>query len=187
MLNWERPFNEIILHSNLAFVRVNMTLWSFPIVCGTNVCVSEWNLESDYESCFALMLSVFQFFPSVDFSRFAKTRHWNIDTDFMNASNFTNVREGLNGTLSSADPELLIFAVYKMILSPVTVIGNGLLIVTGFVDPQRSFRNPSSLFLRFNGNGRSADFCSTRIQRLLRSETIARNRQWRLFVFVTFT
>ena len=124
-----------------------MTLWSFPIVCGTNVCVSGWNLESDYESCFALMLSVFQFSPSVDFSRFAKTGHWNIDTDFMNASNFPNVREGLNGTLSSEDPELLIFAVYKMILSPVTVIGDGLLVVTGIVDPLQSFRNPSSLLV----------------------------------------
>ena len=65
----------------------------------------------------------------------------------MNASSFTNVREGLNGTLSSEDPELLIFAVYKMILSAVTVMGNGRLVVTGIVDPQRSFRNPSSLFL----------------------------------------
>ena len=66
----------------------------------------------------------------------------------MNSSNFTNVSKDFNGASSStAKTELLIFAVFKMILSPLTVIGNGLLVVTGLVDPMRSFRNPSSLFL----------------------------------------
>ena len=67
----------------------------------------------------------------------------------MNASNFTNVSEAFNGaeSISSSRPELLAFAVYKMILSPVTVIGNGLLLITGFTDPLRSFRSPSSVFL----------------------------------------
>lgn len=63
----------------------------------------------------------------------------------VNASNFTG--EFSNFSSSPADTELLIVAVYKMILSPFTVLGNGLLVLTGCVDPLRSFRTPSSLFL----------------------------------------
>ena len=63
----------------------------------------------------------------------------------MNISNFTG--EFRDTSRSAADTELLIFAVYKMILSPSTVFGNGLLVLTGCVDPLRSFRTPSSLFL----------------------------------------
>jgi len=63
----------------------------------------------------------------------------------VNASNFTG--EFSNFSSSPADTELLIVAVYKMILSPFTVFGNGLLVLTGCVDPLRSFRTPSSLFL----------------------------------------
>lgn len=63
----------------------------------------------------------------------------------MNLSNLTDVGQGSSSLAGS--PELLMLAVYKMILSPVTVIGNGLLLLTGTVDPLRSFRNPSSLFL----------------------------------------
>lgn len=66
----------------------------------------------------------------------------------MNASNFTDDPEGFTGSSGfSADQELLILAVYKMILSPVTVFGNGLLVLTGILDPLRSFQSPSSLFL----------------------------------------
>ncbi|KAJ7356215.1 Bone morphogenetic protein 1 [Desmophyllum pertusum] len=62
----------------------------------------------------------------------------------MNNSNSTDG----SGTASSlAHTELLVFAVYKMILSPVTVLGNGLLVLTGCMDPHRSFRTPSALFL----------------------------------------
>lgn len=63
----------------------------------------------------------------------------------VNASNFTG--EFSDFSSSPADTELLIVAVYKMILSPFTVFGNGLLVLTGCVDPLRSFRTPSSLFL----------------------------------------
>lgn len=64
---------------------------------------------------------------------------------FMNTSNFTG--EFRDTSRSAADTELLIVALYKMILSPLTVFGNGLLVLTGCVDPLRSFRTPSSLFL----------------------------------------
>jgi len=63
----------------------------------------------------------------------------------MNTSNFTG--EFSDTSRSLAHTELLIVAVYKMILSPLTVFGNGLLVLTGCVDPLRSFRTPSSLFL----------------------------------------
>lgn len=63
----------------------------------------------------------------------------------MNTSNFTDTFSDTSRSHAQAD--LLIFAVYKMILSPVTVIGNGLLVLTGCVDPLKSFRTPSSLFL----------------------------------------
>ena len=63
----------------------------------------------------------------------------------MNASNFTG--EFSDTSRSIAHTELLIVAVYKMILSPLTVFGNGLLVLTGCVDPLGSFRTPSSLFL----------------------------------------
>ena len=66
----------------------------------------------------------------------------------MNLSNLTDVGQGFHDSSSLAgSPELLMLAVYKMILSPATVIGNGLLLLTGILDPLRSFRNPSSLFL----------------------------------------
>ena len=63
----------------------------------------------------------------------------------VNASNFTG--EFSDYSSSPAGTELLIVAVYKMMLSPFTVFGNGLLVLTGCVDPLRSFRTPSSLFL----------------------------------------
>ena len=63
----------------------------------------------------------------------------------MNTSNFTG--EFRDTSRSAPDTELFIVAVYKMILSPLTVFGNGLLVLTGCVDPLRSFRTPSSLFL----------------------------------------
>lgn len=66
-------------------------------------------------------------------------------TSLMNTSNFTV--EFSNTSRSPAHADVLIFAVYKMILSPLTVLGNGLLVLTGCVDPLRSFRTPSSLFL----------------------------------------
>lgn len=62
----------------------------------------------------------------------------------MNNSNST---DGSGTSSSLAHTELLVFAVYKMILSPVTVLGNGLLVLTGCMDPHRSFRTPSALFL----------------------------------------
>ena len=63
----------------------------------------------------------------------------------MTTSNFTGEFRGTSR--SPADTELLIVAVYKMILSPLTVFGNGLLVLTGCVDPLRNFCTPSSLFL----------------------------------------
>ena len=63
----------------------------------------------------------------------------------MNTSNVTN---SFNETSTSpVQTDLLIFALYKMILSPLTVFGNGLLVLTGCVDPLRTFRTPSSLIL----------------------------------------
>ena len=63
----------------------------------------------------------------------------------MNTTNFTG--EFSDYSTSPADTEVLIFAVYKMILSPLTVFGNGLLVLTGCVDPLRTFRTPSSVFV----------------------------------------
>ena len=44
-------------------------------------------------------------------------------------------------------PGLFIFAVFKMILVPITVINNGVLVLTAYVDPLRTFRVPWSAFL----------------------------------------
>lgn len=68
----------------------------------------------------------------------------------MKTLNFTNASEGFNGAASNSTSSLqllLAFAVYKTILSPVTAIGNGLLVVTVLIDPLRSFRSTSSMFL----------------------------------------
>ena len=66
----------------------------------------------------------------------------------MNFSNLTDVGHGFRNSSSlTGSLDFLMLAVYKMILSPVTVISNGLLLLVGTVDPLRSFRNPSSLFL----------------------------------------
>lgn len=82
----------------------------------------------------------------LDISQVVRTTLWvHLMSSSMNSSNFTH---HFNDTFRTpAQTDLLIFAVYKMILSPLTVLGNGLLVLTGCVDPLRSFRTPSSLFL----------------------------------------
>ena len=62
--------------------------------------------------------------------------------------NISNSTDHMGSTYrSSTHPELLIFAVYKMILAPITLTSNGLLVLTAYVDPLKTFRTPSSSFL----------------------------------------
>ena len=61
---------------------------------------------------------------------------------------FSNLTDHLNTTTgSSMQPELLVFAVFKIVLAPITVVSNGFLVLTAYVDPLRAFRAPSSSFL----------------------------------------